>query len=143
MSHPKSHVWDGAASSGKIPRELLKPIMPRELFQFEIVEAIHVIRFKLPGSLDTMEFDQLNESLFALLKDKAAGKWVLDLTQVDYLGSALLGLFVNIRQQVLRDQGELVLAGLSQRLLQIFRTCCLERLFTIRKTETDAVKFLG
>ena len=64
---------------------------------------------------------------------------MLDLTRLCYAGSSVLGLIVNIRQRVKQGGGRLVLCGLSDRLLQIFRTCSLERLFVIRRTEADAV----
>jgi anti-anti-sigma factor len=62
------------------------------------------------------------------------------MSRVNYMGSAMLGLVVNLRQQIRNASGELVLCGLSPRLLGIFRTCCMERLFTIVRTRADAIK---
>ena len=56
------------------------------------------------------------------------------------MGSSLLGLMINIRVRILQGGGRLVLCGLSPALMQIFRTCCLERLFSIAQTRDDAVK---
>ena len=102
-----------------------------------------VLELDLPDQIDTAEFDRLNESLLGELEGKPAGNWIIDLSHVNYMGSAMLGLIVNLRQQIKNIQGQLVLCGLSPRLLGIFRTCCMERLFTIVRTREEALKMSG
>jgi anti-anti-sigma factor len=110
-----------------------------ELFRVKAVGPVQVIRLALPESLDSDEFDRLNESLLTILAERPGGGWVLDLSELHYAGSSLLGLMVNLRQRVKQAGGRLVLFGLSDRLMTIFRTCSLERLFVIRKAEDDAI----
>ena len=112
----------------------------QQLFQTTTVDAVQVIRLELPESLDSDEFDRLNDSLLTHVAKQPAGSWVVDLSVIEYAGSSLLGLMVNIRQRVKQSGGRLVLCGLSDGLLQIFRTCSLERLFVIQRTVTEAVK---
>jgi len=59
---------------------------------------------------------------------------------VAYAGGWVLGLMVNIRQQVRQAQRKLVLCGLSDRLMQIFQPCNLERLCVISRSRKDAVE---
>jgi anti-anti-sigma factor len=110
-----------------------------DLFRVQAEQSVHVIEMKLPEQLDPSEFDNLNQSLLALLDGKTKG-WVLDFSAVDYVGSAMLGLMVNFRQRVQSQKGRLVLCGVSSRLLEIIRTCCMDRLFPIAKTREQAVK---
>jgi len=105
--------------------------------------ATHVLELELPDQVDTAEFDRINESVLGALEGKTNGVWVVDLAGVNYMGSAMLGLIVNIRQQIKNLQGQLVLCALSPRLLQIFRTCCMERLFTIARTRDEALRMCG
>jgi len=112
-------------------------------FKIISVESARVVELALPLSLDSGEFDAINENLLGEINREASGWWVLDLSQLSYMGSAALGLLVNIRQQIKRGEGKLVLCGLSPRLLQIFRTCCLVRLFTIKSNRPDALRWLG
>jgi anti-anti-sigma factor len=56
------------------------------------------------------------------------------------MGSAMLGLIVNVRQQVKTAGGKLALCNMSPRLAEIFRMCSMERLFTITRTRADAIK---
>ncbi len=124
--------------------EMMEPgTMSRQFVNLTTVQSISVIDLRLPEQLDSEEFDRLNESMMGVLDGKISGKWVLDLTAVDYMGSSVLGLMINIRQHIKTGGGKLVLAGLTPRMTQIFRTCCLEKLFQIGRTREDAIRLLG
>ena len=107
----------------------------------EAATGANVLELSLPDQLDDSDFDRLNEALLGLIND-ASRNWVVDLSRVDYMGSAMLGMMVNLRQQVKNAKGRLVLCGMSQRLTDIFRTCCMERLFTITRTKADALRMV-
>lgn len=114
-----------------------------DFFRTQVLQSVNVIELTLPEMIDAMEFDHLNESLQSILNGKASQAWLLDLSSVNYLGSATLGLIVNIRQQVKAAGGKLVLCGMSPRLKEIFHACSMERLFTITKNRGEAIKSLG
>lgn len=110
-----------------------------DLFRVSRSGLVNVVELTLPPTLDVDEFDRLNESLLALVRGEPGAGWVLDLSRLSYVGSAVLGLMVNLRQQVKQTGGRLALCGLSPQLVHIFNTCCMERLFRIVKTRDDAV----
>ena len=119
--------------------------MADDLLKVSTHDHVQVVELFLPGDLDSTEFDRLNDGLVDLFnesEDGRGGRWVLDLTHVAYLGSSGLGLLVNIRQRVKTLGGRLALCQMNPRLHQIFRTCSLERLFTITRTRDDALKAL-
>jgi anti-anti-sigma factor len=109
--------------------------------KFQPSAEANVVELRLPESLDSIEFDKLNESILKLLQGRTKQKWVIDLAAVSYMGSAMLGMLVNVRQQVKAGGGQLMLCGLSRPLANIFRTCCMERLFTIVKDRRAALEF--
>jgi len=113
--------------------------MSSDRFQITLEHSANVLQFFLPSTLDTMEIDGLIEEVLKQLASKGEQRWVVDLSQAEYLGSSMLGLFVNMRERVRQAGGILVLCGMSPQLLQIFKTCCLERLFTIAKSRADAL----
>ena len=117
--------------------------MATDLFHLKSEGPVHVVELSIPEQLDSEEFDRLNDALLALFAEKPAGRWVLDLSRLAYMGSSALGLMVNIRQKVKQGGGKLALCGLSPRLMAIFRTCCLERLFTIKGLRADAVRAIA
>ena len=110
-----------------------------DLYRISRVGTVNVVDLTLPDTLDIQEFDRLNDSILALVRAEPEGQWVLDLSRLSYMGSAALGLMVNLRQQIKQSGGRLVLCGMSPQLLHIFKTCCMERLFKIVKTRADAV----
>lgn len=114
-----------------------------ELYRVQSLEAGSLIELLLPDTIDPVEFDELNEGMLAHIGGpNAPRKWVMDFTGVRYMGSAMLGLIVNVRQRVKSGGGTLVLCGLSKPLLEIFHTSSMERLFTIVKTRPDAIKVI-
>jgi anti-anti-sigma factor len=113
--------------------------------RFQVIQeySVNVMQFILPVSMDTMEIDTLIEEVLKSLDSKGGEPWVVDLSQVGYMGSSMLGLFVNIRERIRQGGGTLVLCGMSAQLLRIFKTCCLERLFTIAKSRPDALALVS
>ena len=117
--------------------------MPNSGFSLSADAGVNVLELVLPQQLDASEFDRLNEDLAAAVKGKAADAWVLDLAAVEYSGSAILGLMVNFRQQIKQGGGRLALASMSPRLMEVFRTCSLDRLFRTAPTRASAIKALS
>lgn len=111
-----------------------------QFFRLQTIQSVHVVELILPDLIDPLEFDRLNEQMLAALDGKASQKWIVDLSGVSYMGSAMLGLMVNIRQRVRTAGGKLVLCGLSRRLTEVFRACCMEKLFTIVRSRADAMR---
>ncbi len=111
-----------------------------DYFRHKIEDSVNVIEMTLPGSIDAVDFDKINENLLRLLDATEGNRWIIDLSSVDYLGSAMLGLMVNMRQQVKQKGGKLALCCLSDRLQQIFAACCMERLFTLCKSRPEGHK---
>jgi anti-sigma B factor antagonist len=127
-----SQFWSG-------PEEVERVVMSANLYKVSKTGTVNVIDLTLPQALDIEEFDRLNESILELVRGELEGQWVIDLSQLSYMGSAALGLLVNLRQQIKQSGGRLVLCGLSPQLMHIFKTCCMERLFRITKSRKDAI----
>jgi anti-sigma B factor antagonist len=113
--------------------------MATDFVKFHPGPDANIVELSLPQSLDSADFDALNDSLLGLLKGRAQQKWIIDLSSVSYMGSAMLGMLVNVRQQIKSGGGRLLLCGLSKQLMAIFKTCCMERLFTIVKDRGAAM----
>ncbi len=117
--------------------------MARDFVKVTTVQMIDVIDLWLPEQLDSEEFDRLNQTLMRTLDAKINGRWLLDLASVNYMGSSVLGLMINIRQHIKSGGGKLALSSLTPRMSQIFRTCCLEKLFVIARDREEGIRALG
>ena len=105
-------------------------------------EGVRILALMLPEQLESAEFDDLNEAVRRAIDGQPGASWVIDLTGVDYMGSTVLGLMVNIRQSVKLAGGRLALCGMSDRLTAVFRACSLQNLFTICATRPQAIRHL-
>ena len=112
---------------------------------FELTQTgpVHVVMLRLPEMMDSHEFDRLNDDILAAIATAPEGRWVFDLSNLNYMGSSSLGLMVNIRQRIKQVHGQLILCSISPPLMKIFHTCCLERLFIITRSRDDAVAKLA
>jgi anti-anti-sigma factor len=128
------------------------PSMPETLYILSDLTTpagakVRVVELRLPLQMDVITFDDLNVSLTnELTSPSAATDVVVDLARTSYVGSAVLGLLVNLRSRVRRlggGGGRLVLCNLSPRILEIFRVGSLESLFTITPTREDAIRVLS
>jgi anti-anti-sigma factor len=103
-------------------------------------EKFDVIELRLPHHLDFNEFDRIIDSLSHIIESRPAARWIIDLSHVEYTGSAVLGLLVNLRQQIKEGGGSLVLCGMSEKLGNILRACSLDRLFKHAATRDAAMR---
>ena len=70
-------------------------------------------------------------------------KLILDMSLVPYVDSAGLGVLVGCNSKVKNAGGEMRLAGVEARVLQLLKLAFLESIFTIDATVADACKALG
>jgi anti-anti-sigma factor len=117
--------------------------MVHELFKTHADGELRILELDLPMTLDNVELDHLADGLLSAVTTERPARWIIDLTHVHYMGSAMLGLIINVRQQVKTTGGRLVLCGLSDPLHRIFQACCMERLFTIVRTRAEAAKIVS
>ena len=117
--------------------------MPRKLF--EIIEAppAAVLELDVPTELDPLAIDEMMSTVVAAVEQRAGRPWVIDLSRVDYLNSSGLGMLCNIRNRVRTSKGKLALCGLSPQMIELFRSCCLEKLFVIAHTRAQAISAVG
>lgn len=112
---------------------------PRDFFRVHLTPHATVLELLLPELLDPLEFDRLNDALLTTIGANPSAPWVLDLAGTAYIGSAVLGLLVNLRQRIKSANGLLALCSLSPALSQVFHACSLNRLFSIHPTRADAL----
>jgi anti-anti-sigma factor len=114
--------------------------MPHQHYKVSQEQGVHVMELTLPIVVDPAEFDKLNDAIGEATDTAGGERWVLDLRQVEYVGSALLGLLVNLRQRIKSEGGRLVLCGLSEHVNKALQTCSLHNLFTITQSRAEAVR---
>lgn len=85
----------------------------------DVKEKESILAVKVNGEIDAYTAPQLREKLFPL-SEKEGVKMVVDLSEVNYMDSTGLGVFVGVFKNVRAHNGEFKIVGLSDRLQRLF-----------------------
>ena len=99
----------------------------------------NVTILKAEGKLDSMSSPELDKRLASMV-ESGTRKIVLDLSNLDYVSSAGLRVFLSAAKRLKQAQGKLELANLSAQVKQIFDIAGFETILPVFKTVNDAVE---
>ncbi|WP_174735202.1 anti-sigma factor antagonist [Mesobacillus harenae] len=85
----------------------------------DVKETEDFTEIKVVGEIDAYTAPKLRETLFPI-SEKAGVKMVVNLSEVSYMDSTGLGVFVGVFKNVRAQGGEFKLVGLSERLQRLF-----------------------
>lgn len=102
-----------------------------------------VVSFKTRLLNDEENIEQLGQELFSLVEQANWLKLVLDLTNVEYLTSSVLGKLITLHRKLHRSQGKMVLFGLSEGVDAILRTSKLLSYFAVAESRDAAIAQLA
>jgi anti-sigma B factor antagonist len=115
-----------------------------EYQRLEITEGfdVTVVRFRDRRLNNILEIEQVGQELYRLVDEGKHKRLVLDFSDVDHLSSAMLGKLISLNAKVQARNGSVKLCAIRPEVFDIFHTCKLDRIFSIRKDVTDASRFL-
>lgn len=96
----------------------------------KIQEQDQKISVIVQGEIDAFTAPKLRERLFPL-SEKAGADITINLSDVSYLDSTGLGVFVGVFKNVKSNNGKLQIVGLSQRLMKLFKMTGLANIMDI------------
>ncbi len=102
-----------------------------------------VVRFRMRLLNDEENIEQLGQELFSLVEQANWLKLVLDLSDVEYLTSSVLGKLITLHRKLHRSQGKMVLFGLSAGVDAILRTSKLLTYFAVAENRDAAIAQLA
>ncbi|EOR26219.1 anti-sigma factor antagonist [Cytobacillus oceanisediminis] len=77
------------------------------------------VEVKVSGEIDAYTAPKLRERIYSFSEQEGI-KMIIDLSDVNYMDSTGLGVFVGIFKNVRANNGEFKLIGLSSRLIRLF-----------------------
>ena len=98
-----------------------------------VVAMPNVMRF------DLLETDQLRDELSALTSGSETRPLLIDLSQVEFLVSATLGVLVEVGKDCREKARPLALIRLKPKVLQVIQACSLDHLLAIHTDEDEAL----
>jgi len=106
--------------------------------QLQLGEAVDgVLGLSLIGRLDTPGVDHVETQLTAHLVPRGA-RAIVDLSQVTFIGSGGIRMFITIARALGRRGGKLVLYGAQPLVAQVFETTSLTTIIPVRADATAA-----
>lgn len=102
-----------------------------------------VVGFTMRMLNDEENIEQLGQELFSLVEQSNWLKLVLDMTNVEYVTSSVLGKLITLHRKLHRNKGKLVLFGLSPGVDSILRTAKLLTYFSVAESCDAAIAQLA
>lgn len=102
--------------------------------------AVQIVR--LSGYIDAHSFPRFEEEMLSLV-NQGNYRLLLDLHDVTYICSTALGLLLQIFRQVRHNSGDLVVAGVPDKIANIFNLLGISKLIRAFNTETEALRCLA
>lgn len=90
----------------------------------------HICLFEVKGEIDIRTSPELHDALMRSVTERPA-RMVLDLAGVTYMDSSGVGTLVEIKRQLERNDGTLVLAALREQVKGLFEITRLDKFFKI------------
>ncbi|MBC8026462.1 MAG: STAS domain-containing protein [Steroidobacteraceae bacterium] len=97
-----------------------------------------LLKVELNGRLDTPGIDQIETQLTAHLVPRGA-RAILDLSQVTFVASGGIRLFITIARALNKKGGKLVLYGAQQPVAQVLETTSLNDIVPVRTDSESAI----
>jgi anti-sigma B factor antagonist len=128
---PTAHSEPGAAAA-KTAR-----------FSCSVQNGVQIITFEQASVLDAYEIEQLGDGIYQQIKPLEAPKVVIDLSHVDHLSSAALGMLIALRRVVVEKKGGgIAIANVNKDLRSIFKMTRLDKLAKMCASTEKAVQSL-
>jgi anti-sigma B factor antagonist len=81
----------------------------------------------------------LGKELYAVVDRPDCVRLVLNLSDVEFLSSAMLGKLVAVKKKIAEKNGVFRLCAMSENIRLMFKLTCLDHILDIRETEAEAL----
>lgn len=105
----------------------------------QTIQGVTCVTFNDPAVLDGAVIDRIGKELYVLVDKQDRRRVVLDLTRVEFLSSAMIGVIINLQQKLAKAKGQLAVCGLRPKLKEVFTITRLDKLLKFYPDENAAL----
>lgn len=109
----------------------------------QMVGDVTVVEFLDRLIWEMLQVEEIDKELTRLVAEKGCRRVVLDFTGVEMISSSTLGILIRLKQTLEDVQGRLVIAGLREELMRIFKITRLEQRFEFSTSREAALAALS
>jgi len=104
------------------------------------IDKAHVIEFRVPSLMDALVLEEVGANLNKLVDEEDRRVLILDFSRVEYLSSQAIGIVIALHRKLTSlPHSRLLLCGVKPRLMELLRITRLDRVLTIKPTQSEAV----
>lgn len=107
------------------------------------IEGVTVVIFRKSSVLDAVAIEGVAQELFELVDKQACRKLSLDFTEVQFLSSQMVGVILSLYKKSKDIGGKLVICGLRDELMKVFKIMKLETLLYFADNQEEAIALLA
>ncbi len=111
-------------------------------FRSRTIADVILVEFTVPGIYDGPEIDDISETLHEMIGRSPSKKMIIDLASVRFVASRALSLLVSLKQLIDIHHGELLICGLREQVLQVFRLTGQDRFLSLHPNRDHALTAL-
>lgn len=104
---------------------------------------VTIATFEDARLLEVHMIDQIGEELYKLVDEQDRKKLVVDLSKVQFLASAAVGMIMNLQRKSQAIKGTLVLCGVRAEIMRVFEIMKLTKVLKFAPDEKTAMQMLG
>lgn len=112
------------------------------MIDIKTIKEAEILTMNVVGDVDASSSIELDTALQAAIESKEANILV-DCTNLNYISSAGLGVFMSYIQDIKANDIKMVICGLNEKVYNVFEILGLHQLLTIKDTKEDAKEYLG
>ena len=101
-----------------------------------------IVEFQTPSLMNPQDLERVGAQLFGMVDEEKRDHLVLDFAKVKYLSSQAIGIILTLNKKLSGGSGgsdNLVLCGVGPQLMQLLKITRLDRILTIKNSQTEAV----
>lgn len=115
---------------------------PFEMIEGELPSNSGYLAFTLRGYLDAHTVNEF-EAFMDRSIETGGLRYVLDISELNYISSAGIGAIMAVTQRLRRSEGELVLLRPNEKVFNIFDKLGFTKIFRVAYSREEAEKFLA
>ena len=109
-------------------------------FNVQQVGEYTVVEFTTTALMDPIVLEQTGAALYRLVEQEDRRLVVLDFEKVQFMSSPAIGIVLNLNKKLSElKNSRLVLCGVGQRLAELLRITCLDRILTVKPSQREAI----
>lgn len=106
-------------------------------------DGVTVVRFSDTKVIDQRNINQIGAELDEMVDKGGVRQMLINMENVRYLSSAVLGKLISLHKKLLTNTGELKLCCIADSIFEVFEITRLDRVFHIYDTEEEALARFG